>query len=113
MRRTRTIPLALASLTLGLAGCNQPPGEDPSLLFDRAWVDSQPEKPTDYMHATFLLKQPAIGVFQRASSYDLHAERFDHEHDGKTLKLTFPQTGKTAEIRYTITACNTLPPYDL
>ncbi len=43
-------------------------GEDPSLLLDRLWVDSKPEKYTDYMHALITLGDVPIGIFQKASS---------------------------------------------
>lgn len=109
----RSLPIILAGLALAASACSQPPAEDPTLLFDRLWVDSQPEKPTEHVHAAFLLPRPAIGIFQRASNYEMRAERFDHQREGQTLKLTFPQSGKTAEIRFTITPCSTLPPFDL
>jgi hypothetical protein len=108
-----TIPFAVALAALGLAGCTPAPGEDPSLLFNRVWVDSTPEKPTDYMQAAFVVSRPALGIFQRASRYDMHLERFDYQRDGERLELTFPQTGKAAEITFAIRACNTLPSFDL
>jgi hypothetical protein len=102
-----------AAAFISLAGCTPPPGEDPSLLFNRVWLESKPEKPTDYAHGAFLLSRPSVGVFQRSSAYDFHFERFDHKRDGQKLALTFPQTGKKAEITFTVTACNSLPPFDL
>jgi hypothetical protein len=108
----RSIPFAFASLAV-LGGCAHPADEDPSLLVDRVWLEGKPQEPREYLHAAYLLPQPKIGVFQRASAYDFHLERFDHERSGKTLKLTFPQTGKKAEITFSITACSTLPPFDL
>lgn len=109
MRRSVTF----AFVGLALAGCTAPPGEDPSLLIDRVWVDSVPDKPTDHTNFAYLIPEPAIGIFQRASSYEMRAERFDHRRDGKTLELTFPQSGKTAKITFTVTACSELPPFDL
>ena len=104
----------LAALPLALScGCSHAPGEDPSLLISRVWVDSRQQKPTDYLHGAFLLPRPSIGVFQRSSSYDFHFERFDYKRDGQRLDLTFPQTGKQAEITFTVSACDTLPPFDL
>jgi hypothetical protein len=111
MRCSTSIALATALIILG--GCTPPPGEDPSLLLGRVWIESEPEKPTDYVHGAFLLPRPALGVFQRSSSYDFHFERFDYRRDGRVLQLTFPQTGKTAEITFTVSACNTLLPFDL
>jgi hypothetical protein len=104
----------LAATVLLSAGCTPPPGkEDPSLLIGRVWLDSKPERPTEYVHGMFLLSRPALGLFQRASNYDFHFERFDYERDGQSLALTFPQSGKKASLMYTVSACSALPPFDL
>jgi hypothetical protein len=111
--RSLLVVLAGVALMSG-GGCTaHPPSEDPSLLFNRVWLDSRPEKPTDYMNGVFVLPRPSLGLFQRSSNYDFHFERFDYKRDGQTLDLTFPQTGKTAQLTFTISACNTLPPFDL
>ena len=39
-------------------------GEDPTLLLDRVWVDSQPEKLTDYIQASYFASRQSLGVFQ-------------------------------------------------
>lgn len=109
----RRAPLLLASAALALAGCSHPSGEDPSLVFDRLWIDSQPSKPTDYVNAVYLVPRPGIGVFQRSSTYDFHFERFDHQRDGQKLHVTFPQSGKASDLTFTVTACKDLPPFDL
>ncbi len=111
----RPLPIALACAALAaLGGCSaSPSAEDPSLLIDRVWIDSQPSKPTDYLQAAYLVPDPSLGIFQRGSAYDVHAERFDYRRDGKTLDFTFPQTGKTARVTFSVTACRTLPPFDL
>jgi len=114
MQLCRSLPLlpALAALA-AVAGCTPAPGEDPSLLLGRVWVDSTPEKPTDYVHGAFFLQRPAIGVFQRASNYDFHFERFDYKREGQGVHFTFPQSGKTADVTYKVTACTERPPFDL
>lgn len=110
----RSISLALVTTLAALAGCTEPPrGEDPSLVIGRVWIETKPEKPTDYVHGAFFLPRPSLGIFQRSSSYDFHFERFDYRREGQSLKLTFPQSGKTGEVTFTVTACNTLPPFDL
>jgi hypothetical protein len=108
-----SISIAFATALANLGGCTPSPGEDPSLLMGRVWIESKPERPTDYTHGAFLLPRPALGIFQRSSAYDFHFERFDYRRDGHALELTFPQTGKTAEITFTVSACNALPPFDL
>jgi hypothetical protein len=108
----RWMSIALVSTALaGLGGCTPSSDEDPALLVGRVWIDSRQEKPTDYMQAAYF--RPAWGLFQRASTYDVHLERFDYQRQGQTLQLTFPQSGKKAEITFTITPCKTLPSFDL
>lgn len=106
-------PLA-AALVIASAGCSTASkGEDPALLFGRLWLEARPQKPTDHVHGVFALPRPALGLFSRSSAYDFHAERFDYSRDGNKLKMTFPQNGRTAELSYTITACDSTPPFDL
>ena len=113
MRISTACILACSAIAALGGGCTSPSGEDPSLLVGRVWLDSTPEKPTDYIQGAYLLPRPAVGVFQRASAYDFHFERFDYKRDGQNLELTFPQSGKKASVTYTVTACNVHPPYDL
>jgi hypothetical protein len=102
-----------AVTVLAISGCTPGRGEDPSLLLDRVWMEAQPTKPTDYVHGLFFLSYPSIGLFQRSSAYDFHFERVDYKRNGQSMKLTFPQTGKEDEVTFTVTACNSLPPFDL
>ncbi len=105
---------ALAGLALVAAGCtSRAADEDPSLLFGRLWFETKPQSPTDYVHGAYLVSRPAMGLFHRSSAYDFHFERFDYKRDGKKIALTFPQSGRKAEISYTIKACDELPPFDL
>lgn len=89
--------------------------EDASLIFDRAWVDSLPGKDkTKYMHAFVVAKRLPFGVVQKASRYRLEVERFGYKKaKAGELALTFPQTNKRANVRYTIESCQELPGHDL
>jgi hypothetical protein len=89
------------------------PTDDPQLLLDRPWFDSKPDKYTDYVHAFYASKYGQTSVFQKASAYDFHFELATFRRDGNKLALTFPQTGKSADITFTIRACSDLPPFDL
>lgn len=91
----------------------QQPHEDPSLIFNRLWVDSKPKKDTDYIHAMVVLNKLPIGAFQRASAYRLLAERFDYRRKRDTLDLFFPQTEWEAKLSFRVWSCKELPPYDL
>lgn len=88
-------------------------GEDPGLLIDRVWVDSQPEKLTDYVQATYVSSRQSIGVFQKASAYDYRFEVFKWKRDGGKVDFTFPQSSKSTSVKFTIKKCDDLPPFDL
>jgi len=87
--------------------------EDPALLFNRIWMETKPENATDYVQGAYFLSRPQLGIFQRASAYDFHFERFDYKRDGTKVALTFPQTKRTADIDFHITKCNAPAPFDL
>lgn len=121
MKSTRKIALVAVAAVAGYAVLRSFGGgpatsdkeEDPTLLVDRAWVDSAPEKYTDYVQATYFTSRSPIGVFQKASAYDFRFELFKFKRDARKVQFTFPQTGKTAEVSFTIKACSDLPPFDL
>lgn len=88
-------------------------GENPALLLDRVWIDSEPTSYTDYIHAMIVLSDVPLGVFQKASAYQLSLEIFEFHREGSKVALRFPQTDKNKKFSFKITACNELPPYDL
>ncbi|HUH04671.1 MAG TPA: hypothetical protein VML75_21895 [Kofleriaceae bacterium] len=88
-------------------------GENPALLLDRVWVDSEPSAFTDYIHAMIALSDVPLGVFQKASAYQLNLEIFEFHRDGSKMVLRFPQTDTSKKFGFKITGCNELPPYDL
>jgi hypothetical protein len=88
-------------------------GENPSLLLDRVWIDSKPEKHTDYMQAMIVLSDAPIGAFQKASAYHMELEIFEFQREGAKVSLTFPQRDQRAKFAYQIEKCDELPPFDL
>ena len=55
-------------------------GEDAGLMLDRVWIDSKPEKYTDYAHVMFALSGAPIGIFQKGSAYRITAEFYEGGH---------------------------------
>lgn len=88
-------------------------GKEPGLVADRVWVDSRPEKYTDYTHVMLVVTGAPIGLFQKASSYQANIELFEYKRRDATLWFHFPQTGKKRETKFRIRECNDLPPFDL
>jgi hypothetical protein len=86
---------------------------DPSLVDGRLWVDHQPEKLRDYVHGVLFLGSANLGVFERSSAYDVHFELFDMTRDKQTIRMTFPQTRRDADLRYSVRECQEEKPFDL
>src|SRR5688500_11775322 len=60
-------------------------GEDAHLLLDRVWIDSKPEKYTDYAHVMYVLGPAPIGIFQKSSAYRSTAELYEYRRNGNHL----------------------------
>jgi hypothetical protein len=86
---------------------------DPALLDGRVWVDGRPVKHTDYVNAVFFVSDANLGIFDRASSYDMHLELFDMTRDKTTIRLTFPQSKRSATLRFSVRQCRDRTPFDL
>ncbi len=87
--------------------------ESPELILDRVWVDSKPERYTDYLHAFIILDDAPIGAFQKASSYRSLFEIFEYSRDKNQVRVVFPQTETKRKFTYEVTRCDDLPPFDL
>lgn len=120
--RAVTVGLALLGLALvwfvqrrsgDSEGPDQARGGDPALLLDRVWVDSKPEKYTDYTHALLVLSGAPIGLFQKASAYQATTEIFEYKRRDGLLGVLFPQSGTKRETKFRIHECSELPPFDL
>jgi len=88
-------------------------GDNPALILDRVWVDSNPERYTDYVHAMLVLSDVPMGLFQKASAYRMELELFEFKRDNNKLVVHFPQSDSGKRVKYTISHCNDLPPFDL
>ncbi len=97
----------------GSVSSDQAKAEDPALLLDRVWIDSKPDKYTDYVHAALFLDDIPMGLFQKASAYHVILELFEFKRDGNQVRIHFPQTDKKKKFTYKVTRCDDLPPFDL
>src|SRR5262245_27701730 len=101
MRATVAVLLAI---TYAAACSTDRPGrgEDPKLLLDRIWIDRLPERHTEYAQVMLVLGDQPAGIFQKASSYDIHLEFFMYKRDGGKLAYRFPQSEKKGDLGYRI-----------
>ena len=97
----------------GSAASDPRKAEDPALLLDRVWIDSKPDKYTDYVHAALLLDDIPMGLFQKASAYHVVLELFEFKRAGAEVRVHFPQSDTTKKFTYQVTRCDDLPPFDL
>jgi hypothetical protein len=119
MKKAMVFALALSGLIYVLVGSSEdrstPPDTagDADLIADRLWVDSKPERYTDYVNALVVIEDVPLGLFQKASAYHMVLEVFEYKRAGNRVALEFPQSNTKRRFRYTITSCDDLPPFDL
>jgi hypothetical protein len=118
MKKAMVLALALAGLVVLFRGGGEEAAApatsgDADLIADRLWVDSKPERYTDYVNALVVIEDVPIGLFQKASAYHMVLEVFEYKRAGNKVALEFPQSGKKRSFRYTVTRCDDLPPFDL
>lgn len=87
--------------------------EDPGLIDDRVWLETNPEKPTQYVHVAYFIEEADLGIFQRGSSYDMRLELFEFSRNKNAIELTFPQSGRTAKFTFEVKGCSDKRPFDL
>ena len=111
------VALLFAAWRLVGGGDDAPPAaaaaEDPKLLYNRVWIDSKPERYVDYQQAFLILDFAPICMFQKASAYDVHLEICEHKGKDGVVDVFFPQTDRKARMRYKVSRCDELPPFDL
>jgi len=120
MKKRKTILVLLAILVIAYLAWRYlaDPGaatqaESPDLGVDRVWVDSQPERFTDKVHAFLMVDDLRLGIFQEASQWSGRFELFEYRREGAKVELRFPQDDRQASVEYTVTDCTDLHPYDL
>jgi hypothetical protein len=87
--------------------------DNAALILDRVWVDSNPQKYTDYVQAMLMLSDIPMGVFQKASAYRVELELFEFTRKGHKVGLHFPQDERSGDFKFKIRSCDELPPFDL
>lgn len=86
---------------------------DSSEIYNRVWLDSKPDKYTDYTQVFLILDFTPLCLFEKSSAYDIHAEFCEHSKKGDEIKVFFPQTARQESFKWRVTECDELPPFDL
>jgi hypothetical protein len=115
--RSLLVAVGLSSLVL-YGACRalhheDAPEANAGLLPDRLWMESMPEKRTDYIQGLYVVGGSDAGLFSRSSNYDLHLEIFELSEGREELGFRFPQSGKTAKVKYSIRSCSDKKGFDL
>ena len=108
------VPVAAALLggSAALFGGSEEPAANPRLILGRVWLDHYPEKRNEEVKLLIFLGG-GIGIYETGSTWRSAFDIFDFERQGDKLSMTFLHDKKTAETRFTVTACDEKPPFDL
>lgn len=84
----------------------------PRDLLNRIWFDKLPEKRSDEVTIA-LFFGGGVGVFDTGSAYRATFEMFEFERKATELDLLLLHDKKRAAVKYTVSACDEKPPFDL
>lgn len=128
LRQKLLVTSVLAGLAMGalaLRGCGSEPNQTaaattddtspsakPRDLLNRLWFDKLPEKRTDEVSIA-LFFSGGIGLFDTGSAYRSTFELFEFERKAADLDFVLLHDNKRANVKYTVTACEDKPPFDL
>jgi hypothetical protein len=87
--------------------------DDPGLIDERLWVERVPADPREYVHMSAFMDSDNMGVFLRGSAYDIRLELFEYKRDKGSVRLKFPQSGRSTEFTFSIKTCSDMKPFDL
>lgn len=85
---------------------------NPRAVLGRVWFDRYPEKATDEVQI-WIWFGGGIGIHDTGSVFRQATDVFEFERQGDKLSMVYLQDKKTAETRFSITACDEKPPFDL
>jgi hypothetical protein len=88
-------------------------GELPArAILGRIWFDRYPEKPTDSINLAFFLAG-GIGFYDSGSAYRSCSDIVEFERQNDKLQMKFLQDGKQAEMRFKVTKCDDVAPFNV
>ena len=78
---------------------------EPTLVFDRIWIDQLPRKPKDTFHTFIAATQEPIGLFHAGSQWKGGYEVFAHTAGGDGLRIVYLQTNETEKVKVRAWRC--------
>ena len=78
---------------------------EPTLVFDRIWIDQLPRKPKDTFHTFIAATQEPVGLFHAGSQWKGGYEVFAHTAGGDGLRIVYLQTNETEKVKVRAWRC--------
>ncbi len=110
--RTKTKPILLLAVAvvaaLALARCWTHAGDDaadPTLVFDRVWLDELPRTPKQTFNTFVAATEEPFGLFHAGSQWKGTYELFSHKASGDRLRIAYPQSNESETVKVRAWPC--------
>jgi hypothetical protein len=78
---------------------------DPTLVFDRVWIDELPRKPQQTFNTFIAATEEPIGLFHTGSQWKGNYEVFAHKANGDRLRIVYLQTNESDTVKVRAWSC--------
>jgi hypothetical protein len=103
----------LLLLTLALVGAvvlvrswtHRNDAADPTLVFDRVWIDELPRKPQQTFNTFIAATEEPFGLFHTGSQWKGSYEVFAHKASGDRLRVVYLQSNESETVKVRAWAC--------
>lgn len=100
------------ALLSGSSGEVEQDAGNPRAILGRVWFDRYPEKRIEDIQI-FIFLGGGIGIYEKGSAFRSSFDIFEFERQGDKVAMTFLHDKKAAETKFTVSACDDKPPFDL
>ena len=78
---------------------------DPTLVFDRIWLDELPRKPQQTFNTFIAATEEPFGLFHTGSQWKGTYEVFTHKANGDRLRVVYPQSNDSETVKVRAWPC--------
>ena len=78
---------------------------DPTLVFDRIWLDELPRRPQQTFNTFIAATEEPFGLFHAGSQWKGTYEVFAHKASGDRLRVVYLQSNETETVKVRAWAC--------